>query len=217
MGSILLHHISELEYNFRVHVHAFLRKLQQQLGLQHIEAATPSNTCTIVAQVCTGLFLLRNNTCVEYCPEGTFYNELTKFCDPCDSNCRACSAGKDHCTACPPGLFLSGIPGAQKITTCLLRCSGEQHKILRDPGIRINRISYSIGRVELWQDREGRLTTVCPYNWVIKQAAVICRQLGYGDPVKAYTQYYDSNSSLGKFSITVQCNGTELSECDLAK
>ena len=68
----------------------------------------------------------------------------------------------------------------------------------------------SQGRVEVFY--KGSRREVCGTNWDIKEANVVCRQLGFQGAVAAATSASDSS-----FMYSVQCDGNEtlLTECDL--
>ncbi|XP_071959146.1 neurotrypsin-like isoform X2 [Antedon mediterranea] len=67
------------------------------------------------------------------------------------------------------------------------------------------------GRVEVYY--QGRWGTVCDDLWKPENSMVVCRQLGYGDPVSTFT--LEGNSSQPIYLDEVDCNGIEatLSSC----
>lgn len=54
------------------------------------------------------------------------------------------------------------------------------------------------GRVEIFSD--GEWGTICDDGWDINDAAIVCRQLGFGSPYEA-THWADHGEGIGKVNI----------------
>ena len=69
------------------------------------------------------------------------------------------------------------------------------------------------GRVEVY--RSGEWQTVCDNSWGIREAEVVCRQLGYGYAILAIQSAAFGQGSGGQWERVWSCNGSEdsLSNC----
>ena len=68
------------------------------------------------------------------------------------------------------------------------------------------------GRVEV--NRSGEWQTVCDNSWDIREAEVVCRQLGYGYAVLAIQRAAFGQGSGGQWERNWYCNGNEASLYD---
>lgn len=77
----------------------------------------------------------------------------------------------------------------------------------------MNGLNRCSGRVEVMYDHQWG--TVCDDDWSFPDASVVCRQLGCGTAVSAYSGAHFGRGSGPIWLDNVQCSGTEatLSEC----
>ena len=75
-------------------------------------------------------------------------------------------------------------------------------------GIRlVGGINQYEGRVEV--NRSGEWQTVCDDSWEIKEAEVVCRQLGYGYAIMAIDGAAFGQGSGGQWNRDWSCSGSE--------
>merc|ERR1711884_175336 len=75
---------------------------------------------------------------------------------------------------------------------------------------------FQEGRVEVQLDENGPWGPICGDGWGVREAMVICRELGLGFAQSgAQTNYFNSNSTTEEIMSGVSCRGNEmfLSEC----
>ena len=76
------------------------------------------------------------------------------------------------------------------------------------PAIRlVDGLNQYEGRVEVY--RHGEWQTVCDDSWDIKEAEVVCRQLGYGHAIMAIHGAAFGQGSGGQWNRVWSCNGNE--------
>ncbi|XP_074815983.1 neurotrypsin-like isoform X2 [Natator depressus] len=98
-----------------------------------------------------------------------------------------------------------------------VRCSPETNKIIEGtagPPVRLaDGESTKEGRVEVFLN--GQWGSVCDDGWTDRDAAVVCRQLGYSGAAKARTMAYFGEGHGPIHLDNVECSGTErtLGEC----
>ena len=153
---------------------------------------------------------------MEYCREGTYFDVSSKKCEKCNlAKCVACQRNKDICTVCRGGKYM-GTGGCQEDCRYngYARIGSHQVRLAADRQIRPTfNTNTTRGIVEMFVDEDW--VPVCAYGFSIKAAAVVCHQLGLGDPVKF--------SSVSKFVMRhpyekirkFNCTGTEyeLGDC----
>ena len=186
-------------------------------------------TCTGHRMACSscknGLYKLFS-ACLTECPDGYFEDISSGDCIACHNSCRTCSGPlPSNCTDCNE---TQGKTAFLKGSACVETCSGEDDYIYtisqkwRD-SIRLfgmGEVSDTAGRIEVLNPTTGSFGTVCDdfFDW--REARVVCRQLGLGDPVTIYKQYNSSrvyNNSDPNITIVLDnlnCRGDELSLFD---
>ncbi|XP_028406851.1 uncharacterized protein LOC114529293 [Dendronephthya gigantea] len=164
-----------------------------------------ATNCTACAQ---GLLLTWDNKCVSYCPEGTFFK--AGRCEKCDDECLACHQNKQNCIVCADGKY------AFEGGNCYDDCHGVGYRRKGSPFVRLSpypdwlrpKSNASRGVVEMFVD--DNWFPVCGINWDLRTAALACRDLGYGDPIKVYSwgYYLDSYMPIDHLKV-LNCSGEE--------
>lgn len=144
--------------------------------------------------------------CVQFCPEGTYYDDKEDNCVQCDSQrCLSCSGAKDKCNDCGDGKY------SLDATSCHESCE-KLRKMYKKVGTKEMRLlggkNASAGRVEILQ--KGSWAAMCGDTWGIRDAAVVCRQLGFGDAIRSYSEYHFVFGRVRIVLPPVKCVGTEL-------
>ncbi|XP_061490764.1 neurotrypsin-like isoform X4 [Rhineura floridana] len=98
-----------------------------------------------------------------------------------------------------------------------VHCSLDSNRITEEAtGLLVRLVdgdSTKEGRVEVFLN--GQWGSVCDYSWTDRDAAVVCRQLGYSGTAKAKTVAYLGEGHVPIHLDSVECSGTErnLGEC----
>ena len=190
---------------------------------------TSCKTCSGNRKNCTSCYkhMYRlGSACLRECPGDYFTDSSSGECVPCHESCRTCSGPfPSNCTDCKE---ISGKIVFLKDSTCVSTCSGPNHYIhtLSLPWrhqVRLVQhvgIPNTTGRIEVLDPKTGKFGTVCGdfFDW--REARVICRQLGLGEPVTIFkrhnlSQAY-SNWNLNLLTILddLRCRGDEPSLLD---
>lgn len=67
--------------------------------------------------------------------------------------------------------------------------------------------SRCVGRVEVLQD--GQWATVCSVGWDMRDAAVVCRELGCGEPINVRYVGHFGHGSGPVWLANLDCSGSE--------
>ena len=163
-----------------------------------------------------GRLLTWDKKCVEYCHEGTFYHYKTKRCEKCDEICIACHTSKESCTVCSNGKYLFAGVACRKecAPNYYARIGSNDLRLIPDPYLSsLTEKNGTRGLVEIFMNNQW--LPVCGANFHIQDAAIVCHQLGYGDPVDIFSR--GRRLELGYMEELPQfnCTGTEktVSEC----
>ncbi|KAI5085148.1 scavenger receptor cysteine-rich domain-containing group B protein-like, partial [Silurus meridionalis] len=83
--------------------------------------------------------------------------------------------------------------------------------------VRLVNGSRCAGRVEVLHD--GQWGTVCDHGWDMKDAGVVCREIGCGEPIEVQYRADFGPGSGPIWMDEVACNGSELTlkNCSLAR
>ena len=143
--------------------------------------------------------------CVSLCAPGTYGKTSTETCEPCPPECSTCVENNlvVICTSCPADRVLH----RQK---CVKDCekSAALFPYLRLTGNSSNPFE---GLVEV--RFKGEWHTVCDNKFELPDARVICRELGYGEPISFGNQRYRLGT--GKILVDdLECTGNEESFLD---
>lgn len=175
---------------------------------------------------CNPPYFLEFSDCVKECPFSKFGNTKNRKCEPCDKQCQSCYNGETNnlCKSCREGLFLKGMK-------CVEDC-GEMKPVsslfpskLKKPLVRlVDGNSKQEGRVEVFY--AGMWGTVCDDDWDLKEASIVCKELGFGKAIEAPKHskfgqgsgiiWMDNVNCLGYETSLTQCRqiGWGLTNCD---
>ncbi|KAL9986144.1 hypothetical protein ACROYT_G000235 [Oculina patagonica] len=165
---------------------------------------------------CNPPYFLEFTSCVQECPLGKHGNTINRKCEPCDKQCQTCFNGEKNnlCKSCREGLFLRGLK-------CVTDCGPDMMPVSSlfppkpsKPLVRlVDGKSKQEGRVEVFYG--GEWGTVCDDDWDLKEATIVCKELGFGRAKEA-----PKHSKFGKgdgiiWMDNVNCYGyeTSLTQC----
>lgn len=164
---------------------------------------------------CLAPYFLEFTNCVTKCPIGTFGNTKTRKCEFCAKECQTCYYGEKNflCKSCPEGSYLKGLK-------CVPDC-GDLHPVSslipprpKEPLVRlIGGKNKQEGRVEVLHD--GQWGTVCDDDWGLKEATIVCKELGFGKAALAVKHSYFGKGEGIIWMDNVNCFGyeTSLTQC----
>uniref|UniRef100_W5KTB0 SRCR domain-containing protein n=1 Tax=Astyanax mexicanus TaxID=7994 RepID=W5KTB0_ASTMX len=113
-----------------------------------------------------------------------------------------CSGSESSITECRHNGF--GRHDCSHSEDAGVTCSGEENDIFR---LLVNGTGDCDGRVEIYHD--GQWGTVCGDNWDMKDAEVVCRQMGCGRALNATRSAHFVDGSGPTFFDNVDCTGHE--------
>ncbi|XP_068740263.1 scavenger receptor cysteine-rich type 1 protein M160-like isoform X1 [Montipora capricornis] len=164
---------------------------------------------------CVAPYFLQFTDCVTKCPIGWYGNTKSRTCKRCNKQCQTCYYGEkgNLCKSCPEGSYLKGLK-------CVPDCGGMSPVSTlfppkpKKPLVRLKGgKSKQEGRVEVFYD--GQWGTVCDDNWTLKEAAIVCSELGFGKPIEAPKHSYFGKGEGIVWMDNVNCFGyeTSLTQC----
>ncbi|XP_070612726.1 neurotrypsin isoform X2 [Erythrolamprus reginae] len=127
-----------------------------------------------------------------------------------------CSGKEFNILQCPKGDWGHHDCSHQEDISINCHRDNDNHKALLGPPIRLmNGENKKEGRVEIYIN--GQWGTICDDGWSDKDAAVVCRQLGYKGLSRARTMAYFGEGKGPIHVDNVKCTGNERSLADCIK
>ena len=103
--------------------------------------------------------------------------------------------------------------GPEQGISHLLRVAREQVEVT---SLQLAGCNTDCGRVEVKLDGGPTWLAVCADGWSLKEARVVCKQLGFKETLGAPTNYKVGKTELKKLKIACDGHEKEISECEVA-
>ena len=84
------------------------RDIQISFLLCHPSCQTCEGPASSECLTCTSGYGYTNGTCDSNCPNGTYLNNISTFCETCDGACQTCSGSSNNCSSCQSNYLSQG-------------------------------------------------------------------------------------------------------------